>query len=130
MTSLKEVNITKNSEKISDLSFLKNLENLENLEISFPEGVGYSVIGKLPKLKFLTIFRSKVGSFDFLTPSNNLEEITMLSNELSSLDGIQHAKNLKNLHASSNNIKSLKPLEHLKEQIGRASCRERMKNIA
>src|SRR5690625_5985445 len=66
MTSLKEVNITKNSEQISDLSFLKNLENLENLEISFPEGVDYSVIGKLPKLKFLTIFRSKVGSFDFL----------------------------------------------------------------
>src|SRR5699024_6341611 len=77
MTSLKVLNIIKNGDNISDLSFLSGLESLENLDISFPEGIDYTPLGEAPNLKELTVFNSKVDTFEFLPKTSLLEKITL-----------------------------------------------------
>jgi multiple sugar transport system substrate-binding protein len=98
------------SNKISDISCLKELTKLESLDISINNIADISVLGELRNLKALYMNSNKISDISSLVGLSGLETLDVRNNLITDLSSLEGKQNLKVLDASRNNISDIKSI--------------------
>ncbi|MCP4108807.1 MAG: leucine-rich repeat domain-containing protein, partial [Desulfobacteraceae bacterium] len=102
------------SNKIPDISALKELKNLTKLELGWNEISDISILKELKSLTVLFLHCNKILNISVLKNLKNLAELILAGNKISDISAVKKLPNLTYLDLESNHISDISALKDLK----------------
>lgn len=101
---------------VEDFGILEKLPNLVKLEIvDSADAVNIETVGKLSKLRDLTLENCDIADMEFLSGLTEIRSINLNGNSIEDLSPLAAMTKLERLEASENEIKDISPLKDLSD---------------